>query len=207
MTTLRNIKTAWIIHIFAILHAIAAICFRVFGLEDELLLTILTMTMALMICLKKGVSIEFSAASIIVVNILGYLIGNLGAKVIQEFITIQYLAHSISTFITTETLGWGLVTLTKIFQTRKKDRDKLKDSSYLSWLILAMGGIFILRLGIIFIFRMDIFADANAAEISAKVFSNSFSFIILICINFLFIRYAKNLTTLNTVWRSLMLIM
>lgn len=206
MTTLRNINTAWIIHIFAVLHAVAAIGLRVFGLEDELLLTILTMTMALMICLKKGVSVEFSAASIIVVNILGYLIGNLGAKIIQEIITVQYLVHSISTFLTTEILGWSLVAITKVFQTRKKDREKMMDSSYISWLILAMGGIFILRLGIIFIFRMDIFADANAAEISAKVFSNSFSFIILICINFLFIRYAKNLTTLNTVWRSLMLI-
>lgn len=206
MTTLRNINTAWIIHIFAVLHAVAAIGLRVFGLEDELLLTILTMTMALMICLKKGVSVEFSAASIIVVNILGYLIGNLGAKIIQEIITVQYLVHSISTFLTTEILGWSLVAITKVFQTRKTDREKMMDSSYISWLILAMGGIFILRLGIVFVFSMDIFANGNAAEISAKVFSNSFSFIILICINFLFIRYVKNLTTLNTVWRSLMLI-
>ena len=161
MTTLRNINTAWIIHIFAVLHAVAAIGLRVFGLEDELLLTILTMTMALMICLKKGVSVEFSAASIIVVNILGYLIGNLGAKIIQEIITVQYLVHSISTFLTTEILGWSLVAITKVFQTRKKDREKMMDSSYISWLILAMGGIFILRLGIVFVFSMDIFANGN----------------------------------------------
>lgn len=206
MTTLRNINTAWIIHIFAVLHAVAAICLRVFGLEDELLLTILTMTMALMICLKKGVSVEFSAASIIVVNILGYLIGNLGAKIIQEIITVQYLVHSISTFLTTEILGWSLVAITKVFQTRKKDREKMMDSSYISWLILAMGGIFILRLGIIFVFSMDIFANGNAAEISAKVFSNSFSFIILFCINFLYIRYTRALDKFNSAVKFLALI-
>lgn len=206
MTTLRNINTAWIIHIFAVLHAVAAICLRVFGLEDELLLTILTMTMALMICLKKGVSVEFSAASIIVVNILGYLIGNLGAKIIQEIITVQYLVHSISTFLTTEILGWSLVAITKVFQTRKKDREKMMDSSYISWLILAMGGIFILRLGIIFVFSMDIFANGNAAEISAKVFSNSFSFIILFCINFLYIRYTRALDKFNSAVKFLVLI-
>lgn len=206
MTTLRNINTAWIIHIFAVLHAVAAIGLRVFGLEDELLLTILTMTMALMICLKKGVSIEFSAASIIVVNILGYLIGNLGAKIIQEIITVQYLVHSISTFLTTEILGWSLVAITKVFQTRKKDREKMMDSSYISWLILAMGGIFILRLGIVFVFSMDIFANGNAAEISAKVFSNSFSFIILFCINFLYIRYTRALDKFNSAVKFLVLI-
>lgn len=206
MTTLRNINTAWIIHIFAVLHAVAAIGLRVFGLEDELLLTILTMTMALMICLKKGVSVEFSAASIIVVNILGYLIGNLGAKIIQEIITVQYLVHSISTFLTTEILGWSLVAITKVFQTRKKDREKMMDSSYISWLILAMGGIFILRLGIIFVFSMDIFANGNAAEISAKVFSNSFSFIILFCINFLYIRYTRALDKFNSAVKFLVLI-
>ena len=206
MTTLRNINTAWIIHIFAVLHAVAAIGLRVFGLEDELLLTILTMTMALMICLKKGVSVEFSAASIIVVNILGYLIGNLGAKIIQEIITVQYLVHSISTFLTTEILGWSLVAITKVFQTRKKDREKMMDSSYISWLILAMGGIFILRLGIVFVFSMDIFANGNAAEISAKVFSNSFSFIILFCINFLYIRYTRALDKFNSAVKFLVLI-
>ena len=82
----------------------------------------------------------------------------------------------------------------------------MMDSSYISWLILAMGGIFILRLGIIFVFSMDIFANGNAAEISAKVFSNSFSFIILFCINFLYIRYTRALDKFNSAVKFLVLI-
>ena len=66
-----KIRVGWIIHIFALLHAVVALSCRLAGAEDELLLTILTMIMALLICLRKGFNVEFTAASIIVVNIIG----------------------------------------------------------------------------------------------------------------------------------------
>ena len=39
MGAIRNIKTSWIIHIFALLHAAVALACRLGGIEDELLLT------------------------------------------------------------------------------------------------------------------------------------------------------------------------
>lgn len=192
MGRFHNIKTSWIIHIFALLHAIVALGCRAAGIEDELLLTILTMTMALLICLKQGLNIEFTAASIIVVNILGYMLGNLGADLFQMFIESPYVVHALATFFTTEILGWSLIGLTKLFSSHHKgQQQKLIDSPYLSSLILAMCGIFVLRLGIIFIFSTEPFLNGNVLETSTKVFSNSFSLIILICINVLYIRYAR----------------
>lgn len=192
MGAIRNIKTPWIIHIFAVLHAAVALGCRLASFEDELLLTILTMTMALIVCLKQGLNIEFTAASIIVVNILGYLMGTLGAEIFQTFIASPYAVHAISTFLTTEILGWSLVALTKLFAQRNRARQqKLIDSPYLSWLILAMCGIFVLRLAIVFIFSTEPFTDADASHISTKVFSNSFSLIILICLNVLYVRYSR----------------
>ena len=91
MSPIKNINTSWVIHIFALLHAAVALCCRLAGIEDELLLTILTMTMALIVCLKRGLNIELTAATIIVVNILGYFIGNLGAKIFQTFITQAFV--------------------------------------------------------------------------------------------------------------------
>lgn len=203
-----NIKTSWIIHIFALLHAIVALGCRAAGIEDELLLTILTMTMALLICLKQGLNIEFTAASIIVVNILGYMLGNLGADLFQMFIESPYVVHALATFFTTEILGWSLIGLTKLFSSHHKgQQQKLIDSPYLSSLILAMCGIFVLRLGIIFIFSTEPFLDGNVLETSTKVFSNSFSLIILICINVLYIRYARRLrNTTRTAYKILILI-
>lgn len=191
MGPIRNIKTSLIIHVFAVLHAVVAISCRLAGIEDELLLTILTMTMALIVCLKRGLNIELTAATIIVVNILGYLIGNFGAQVFQTFISKPYAVHALATFCTTEILGWSIVALTTIFQVRKNHRHNIIDSPYLSWLILAMCGIFVLRLGIVLVFSSERFLDSDVLGASAKVFSNSVSLITLICLNVLYIRYAR----------------
>ena len=102
-------KAGVIIHIFALLHAFVAVGCRLAGVVDELLLTILTMTMTLLLCLIKGRSLEYTAASIIVVNIIGYLLGTAGAIFFGLFIDNQLIVHSLSTFITTESLGWGLI--------------------------------------------------------------------------------------------------
>ncbi len=191
MSPINRIKASWIIHIFALLHAAVAAGCRLAGIEDELLLTILTMTMALILCLKRGLNIEFTAASIIVVNIFGYLMGNLGARLFSTFISSAGAVHAISTFLTTEILGWSIIGLTKLFNSRNNTHKSLRDIPYLSWMILAMCGIFFFRLGIISILSTDIFEKANAGEISGKVFSNSFSLITLICLNFIYIRYSR----------------
>ena len=191
MGIIRNLSTTWIIHIFAVLHAVVALSCRLAGIEDELLLTILTMTMALIVCMKSGLNIDLTAAAIIVVNILGYFIGNLGADILQSFITQTYAVHAFSTLATTEILGWSIVALTSIFHEKLKNRPNVSDTSYLSWLILAMGGIFILRLVIVLLFSSDSILAGDVYNTSAKVFSNSFSLITLICINVLYIRYAR----------------
>ena len=67
-------RYTWIIHLFAFLHTAVALGCRLSGVDDELLLTILTMSMALILCMKKGLSIEFTAAIVIVVNIIGFLL-------------------------------------------------------------------------------------------------------------------------------------
>ena len=73
---MKRISISFIIHIFAILHAAVALSCRFAGIDDELFLTILTMAMVLLICLKNKLNVEFSAASIIVANVIGYLLGN-----------------------------------------------------------------------------------------------------------------------------------
>ena len=190
MSPIKNIKTSWVIHIFALLHAVVALCCRLAGIEEELLLTILTMTMALIVCLKRGLNIELTAATIIVVNILGYFIGNMGAEILQTFITQTFAVHAMSTFLTAEIRGWSIVTLTGIFHISKNQDHNLTDTPYLSWLILAMFGVFVLRLSIVVLFSGNSFIEGDVWTAATKVFSNSFSLITLICLNVLYIRYA-----------------
>lgn len=191
---MKKITTAWIIHNFALLHALVALSCRLAGWEDELLLTILTMSMAVIICAKKGLSIEFSAASIIVVNILGYFLGNFGARILEMIFQSTYLVHALATTITTEILGWSIVFLIKKFQHEGDSSQSGIPTPYLKWLLLAMVGVFILRLTIVTIPSKGILSEINLLDATSKVLSNTVTLILLICLNFLYIRLIPRIT-------------
>lgn len=183
---MKQIRISWIIHIFAALHAAVALSCRLAGFEDELLLTILTMTMILLVCRKRGMNIELTAASIIVANILGYLFGNAGARLFSLVFSSGYLIHSLATALTTEVLGWSILIFSKIYRKGTQEKDS-KSPSYITWLILAMVVIFFLRLTFIFVL-----ADHKSTSgMSLMVLSNSFSLILLICFNILFVWYSR----------------
>ena len=119
---MKSLRTASIIHIFAFLHACVALLCHFAGLDDELFLTILTMLMTLLICRKEKMNIELTAACIIIVNIIGYLIGNLGADILRQIISEPSLVPAVSTMLTTEILGWCVVGLTRIFYSENLDK-------------------------------------------------------------------------------------
>ena len=71
---MRSLKVSGIIHLFAVLHAAVALLCRVAGVHDELVLTLLTIVMIVLICLKRGLNVEFTASCVIVVNVIGSII-------------------------------------------------------------------------------------------------------------------------------------
>ena len=175
------------IHIFALLHAVVALTCRLTGVIDELLLTMLTMIMALLICLKWERSIEFTASSIIIVNILGYFSGILWAQFFSLFTKQALIIHPLSTLVTTEIIGWGMVGVLALFKNKPSD-SKALSSYYLTWIICAMIIVFFFRLGILSLFSRGLYTPGDLITASRKVFSNSFALILLICLNILFIR-------------------
>lgn len=191
MNLFQRISSNWIIHIFAFLHLSTALCCRLSGVDDELFLTMLTMAMTLIVCLKKNLSIEFTASMIIVGNIIGYLLGTMGAKILGSAVTSPYIIQPLSTFITTELLGWGIVAIANLFKLGKTDKDKrVLSSSYTKWLLLAAGIIFILRIGVVLIFYQVSVDSESIYGIIQDILSNSVGLLILICLNILYIRYS-----------------
>ncbi len=184
----HELKTAGIIHIFALLHACVALVCRLAGIDDELFLTILTMAMSLIICMKQGLKIEFTAAVVIIVNIIGFLLGTLGANVLQSFIRSEYAVHAISTLLTTEIIGWCIVAMTNIFRGRSSEKKSLRSSPYLKWLLIIASGIFVMRIIIFILFSKVPFEQSSIFDTIGKVMSNTFATIILICVNIMFIR-------------------
>ena len=184
---MKPFRQSWIIHIFAILHAVVALGCRAAGVDDQILLTVLTMAMALIICMKMGLRVEFTASVVIVVNIFGFMIGTLGADVLQSMISSKYAVHCLSTAITTEILGWCIIGITRIIGQKEKT-ESLRSSPYLKWILLIAAGIFAIRLVMILFMSTLEFEQESIFEVVRKVTGNTFAIIILVCVNILFIR-------------------
>lgn len=185
---MKPLRLAYIIHIFAILHAAVALLCRLVGIDDQLLLTVLTMAMSIILCMRIGLKVEFTAAVVIIVNILGFFLGTFGANVLSSLIHSEYIVHSLSTLITTEILGWCIVSITKVFGPKEEKEEYPKTSPYMKWLLFIASGIFILRLLIVLLFTRHSFEQSIVFDMTRKVMSNSFSMVILICVNLLFVR-------------------
>ena len=132
-------------------------------------------------------NIELTAASIIVANILGYLLGNAGARLFSLVFESQYLIHSLSTALTTEILGWSIMLFSKIFRKGSNSNDPSSSSSYITWIIFAMTIIFFLRLAFILVLSNGQASAEESVSISTLILSNTFSLILLICVNVLFV--------------------
>lgn len=193
MRKLKDIKVYWIIHLFALLHAMVALICRHAGINDELLLTVLTMSMVLLICMKRWISIEFAAVCVIVANIFGYMLGHLGADLLQPLLTTNHAANALATAITTELLGWTIELVTRLFHPKRAYRRELTlNSPQMQWLIVAVCAIFILRIGMLLLFSTDPFKDADIFGASIHVFSNSAALMIMISLNVLYVRWHDN---------------
>ena len=194
---MKQPNIASIIHIFALLHASVALFCHHVGVEDELILTLLTMLMALLICRKKNLNIELTAASIVVANIIGYVMGNLGANILFQFLSSASLIHAISTTVTTEILGWSMVGL-----------NSSQSSDYqFKWALLAIGGVLAVRLFITLLFSHSSIESENMISAFIGVYSNSLVLISLFCVNIIYIWYNDRLTKgLSKFSKSLLLV-
>ena len=191
MLRLKNINTGWIIHIFALLHAAVALVCRYAGLNDELLLTVLTMSMVLIICMKRWISIEFAASCVIVANVFGYILGHFGAELLQPLIGTNPAANAVATIITTEFLGWTILGITRIFRSKETvDRKEIAPNSpQMQWLLAAVGIIFVLRIGIVLLLSSAPVDTSEIISAISRIFSSSASLMIMIALNLLYIRW------------------
>ena len=191
MFKLKDIKVAWLIHLFALLHAVVTLACRYAGLNDELLLTVLTMSMVLIICMKRWISIEFAASCVILANVFGYILGHFGAELLQPLIGTNPAANAVATIITTEFLGWTILGITRIFRSKETvDRKEIAPNSpQMQWLLAAVGIIFVLRIGIVLLLSSAPVDTSEIISAISRIFSSSASLMIMIALNLLYIRW------------------
>lgn len=106
-------KCSWVIHPFAIAHAISSYAMAQWGLNDEVLLSLLTISTIVLVSHIYGLPLEVSAALAVLCCFAGFYLGTVGGKWLHssgvEFL-IRY-ASEITTFVVTEILGWVTVVI------------------------------------------------------------------------------------------------
>ncbi len=151
-----------IIHGFALLHAVTVIVCMLLGLQDTLFLTALTMALAVIICYIENVTVEITVVSIILVNLLGFVLGNLGATLVLGQLPDLW-KHVLSTTVVTEILGWSLYFFTRRFSpsgaARYERKLSWKKKSW--WLAGAILAVLALRTYIGIYYKGNLFEDSG----------------------------------------------
>ena len=151
---MRILKEGWIIHGFALLHAAVALGCRLGGLADEMMLTLLTMLMVVLLCLRCRVSGLMMAVSVLAVNLVGVVLGHGTARLFDGFTDSPLVIYPLSTFVSTEIIGWTMLLIAR-GHARKHTVAPEQMASSLIWLLIAFVVILITRLAILLLYSQS----------------------------------------------------
>lgn len=181
MINIRNINNTAIIMLFAALHFGVAAISRALEIYDDIILTILTITMVIIISMRNNSRVELIAIMTLVVTLLGYVIGSWFQQPLTSIINNGIYAPAISTLIVTATLGLmtDYVTNKAI---RFKNRERNFSFSSLKILSIALS-ILILRMIYISMDRALIFTEGMVLKNIIHIISNSWSLLPLLACN------------------------
>ena len=126
-------KEFWIILGFALLHAAVALGCRLAGLADEMMLTLLTMLLVVLLCLRCRVDGKMTAISVVLVNLVGVLLGRGTALLFGALFTSPLVIYPLSTFTSTLLIGW--VTLWAVRRYARKMAANVEQVNSLKWLL------------------------------------------------------------------------
>lgn len=137
----------WIIHGFALMHAATTILCTLSGMPDSMLLTLLTMALAVIICYRENLSVEITVTSLILVNTLGFILGNIGAQIPLDWMP-DIWQHAVTTFSVTEVLGWALYFFAHRFSPGGAAGYEREQSWHrnAAWLVISIALVFGVRL-------------------------------------------------------------
>ena len=143
-------KEFWIILGFAVLHAAVALGCRIGGLADEMMLTLLTMLLVVLLCLRCRVDGKMTAISVVLVNVIGVLLGRGTALLFGALFASPLVIYPLSTFASTLCIGW--VTLWAVRRYARKMAASVEQVNSLKWLLVAFVFILVMRLAILLFF-------------------------------------------------------
>lgn len=185
-----KLKTHWLIHIFALLHLLASLICGLMNADDSLLLTVLTITLVLFICLRGNVGVELTVIAIVLANLFGYLFGMMIAWAIGLVIDNMAVVHGLSTAATTEILGWSILGFTGRHKDAAQELSEEERNIQMGWLIIAVVVVYMIRVFINLIFSTPSGSNEGLKAIQ-DFLHNPLMMLIILAASIFFIIYIK----------------
>lgn len=181
----ESLSTAAIITLFAVAHALTAIVSRAFDYIDDVPLTVLTISMIVIIAIRRSISTEITAAIALIACFVGYLLGVYGAEWIMPLIGNDYIVPALTTFLITQMIGWSTYAISKYRPSHGTRRVSWSPST--QQIVTTAAAILLLRIFYALIFRSDYFIQTGIYPEFLRLFENTFALMFLLCGNIIFI--------------------
>lgn len=192
-------RSIYLVHIFAIAHAVIVLLCYAFTVRDELLLTMATISMITLIGIRNNQNTGVIAISVIAGNILGYTFGTYGAKVVALFVEQPAIIHATTTFCFTEIMGWGLLLLYSALNRGKKKELSGRWTPDVVQLLLIISAILLARIAYSYTFG-ELLEGDSVSRMIRMFFGNSFAVTIMICTNIVYVILLDKYTSLHRAW-------
>ncbi len=170
---------------FALLHFGVAVLSRALNYHDDILLTVLTITMVIILSMRNRIRVEVMAILTLVATLLGYIIGSWLWQPISSILQNDTIAPGVSTFLITTVLGLTIDIITRRSK-RMVAHNKAWSTSARN-IIGAAISILILRL-IYFVLFSSKFYDKGAliSELTS-IIGNTWAILILLVGNIIIV--------------------
>ena len=181
-----------IVIIFAILHFAVAVLSRALSYHDDILLTILTIAMVVIIAIRNSTRIEMVALLTLVATISGFIIGSWLWQPLSMLLGNDFIAPALSTFLITTAIGLAINALTLHVKRFRSSTNVLR--SYVRNVILVAVGILLVRLLYVAMFRLGIFTEGTLLNHVFGTMENTWALLTLLAGNVVLFAYLPSRT-------------
>ena len=180
-----KISIPMLIHLFAAGHAAVAVLSRVFDYVDDVPLTVLTLSMILLIAIRRGLRAELVAALALICIFVAYTAGIYGAQLIQHLTGSGILAPAIATALITELVGWLTYLLARTREAQPGVRIRWSPST--RQIVTIVAAILLFRVFYTSLFRSPYFEREGIYPEFHRLLSNTLALMTMFCGNVIFV--------------------
>ena len=200
-------KNIAIILLFALLHLGVAVISRLLDYHDDILLTVLTITMVIILSMRNNVRMEVMAFLTLIATLCGYIIGSWLWQPLNSILHNETIAPGISTFIITLTMGLFTDVVTRRAKGRLAHHGTWNTSA--RNIIGAAISILVLRLLYYILFSAELQGYGTLLGEITNILSNTWALLIIIVGNIIVATRIPdsvlNNLNRNTIFRSIYL--